>query len=198
LNVARIDQQDMKLHIVESDWREIIKEIYADLFLRAQAHGRILKLEVPDELPKVGIDRVGVTEVVNNLVDNAIKYSPEGGEITIQVTHNEEFVETTVEDRGIGIPDSVIGNLFKKFYRSHRTRAGVSGTGLGLYLCKAIIDAHGGNIWVRSKEGEGSTFGFDLPTYDSIAESIKTGNKDGGGIKRSSHGWIKNHKMYRR
>lgn len=199
LNVARIDQQEMKLHIVKSDWRQTIKEIYSDLFLRAQAHSRVLQLELPDEpLPEVGIDRVSITEVVNNLVDNAIKYSPEGGEIIIRVKVEEGLVETTVEDKGIGIPDSVIGNLFKKFYRSHRTKAGVSGTGLGLYLCKSIIDAHGGNIWVRSRVGEGSTFGFDLPTYNSIAESIKKGEKDGGGIKRSSHGWIKNHKMYRR
>lgn len=198
LNVARIDQQDMKLHIVESDWREIIKDTYADLFLRAQARGRTLKLNMPQELPSVGVDRVSIIEVVSNLVDNAIKYSSEGGEIVIQVKLEEGLVETTVTDKGIGIPDSVMGNLFKKFYRSHRTRAGVSGTGLGLYLCKSIIDAHGGNIWVRSKEGEGSTFGFDLPTYDSIAESLKQGQKDGVGIKRSSHGWIKNHKMYRR
>lgn len=198
LNVARIEQQDMTLHIVEADWLDVIKTAYTDLFLRTKAHGRVLKLDIPKELPSVGVDRVTITEVINNLVDNAIKYSYEGGEININVKLEEGFIQTTIEDHGIGIPDSLVGNLFKKFYRSHRTKTGVSGTGLGLYLCKAILDAHGGNIWVRSKEGEGSIFGFELPTYDSIAQSIKDGNKDGHGIKRTSHGWIKNHSMYRR
>jgi signal transduction histidine kinase len=198
LNVARIDQQSMKLHIVEADWLETVKEAYADLFLRAKARGRLLKLDLPKDLPTVGIDRVSITEVINNLVDNAIKYSSEGGEILISVKEVEGLVETTIQDFGIGMPETVVGNLFKKFYRSHRSRQGVSGTGLGLYLSKSIMDAHGGNIWVRSKEGEGSTFGFDLPTYSSIAESLKKGDNDGKNIKRSSHGWIKNHSMYRR
>jgi len=197
LNVARVDQQIMPLHIVQTDWREVLKESYADLFLRAKAHGRILKLELPETLPPVAVDRISVIEVINNLVDNAIKYSSEGDEILIKAEEHEGLVSTIVADLGIGIPDAVIGNLFKKFYRSHKSRTGVSGTGLGLYLSKAIIDAHGGNIWVKSQVDKGSTFGFDLPTYASIADTLKKGDNDPSAIKRSSHGWIKNHAMYR-
>lgn len=198
LNVARLDQQSMPLHIRESDWREVLKEAYADLFLRAEVRGRTLKLVVPNELSTVAVDRVSIIEVINNLVDNAIKYSPEGGEIVLKAEEHEGLVSTTIEDRGIGIPEAVIGNLFQKFYRSHRSRHGVSGTGLGLYLCKAILDGHGGNIWVRSQVGEGSTFGFDLPTYASIADTLKKGDDGADAIKHSSRGWIKNHAMYRR
>jgi len=198
LNVARLDQQALKLHVIKADWRDIVKEAYAELFLRAQARGRVLKLDMPATISPVGVDRVSVLEVINNLVDNAIKYSDEGGEIIIKVREHDGLVETTVQDFGIGIPQAVVGNLFKKFYRSHKTRRGVSGTGLGLYLSKAITDAHGGNIWVRSTEGQGSTFGFDLPTYDTIADTLKAGDGQGEDIKRSSRGWIKNHAMYRR
>lgn len=198
LNVARVDQRTMQLHLVKSDWQEVIQTAFQELSLRAQARGRILRLELPNQLPSVAVDRVSIVEVLNNLIDNAIKYSSEGGEIIISVKEKEGLVETTVRDFGIGISESVIGNLFKKFYRSHKTRTGVSGTGLGLYLSKVIIDAHGGNIWVSSQEGQGSLFGFDLPTYDTIADSLKKGDNSGQDIKRSSHGWIKNHSMYRR
>lgn len=198
LNVARLDQQTMPLHIRETDWREVLKEAYADLFLRAQVHGRILKLELPVKLSTVAVDRVSIIEVINNLVDNAIKYSNEGGEIVLHTDEHEGLVSTTVVDHGIGIPETVIGNLFKKFYRSHRTSRGVSGTGLGLYLSKVIMDGHGGNIWVRSQVGEGSTFGFDLPTYASIADTLKKGDNNANAIKHTSRGWIKNHAMYRR
>lgn len=198
LNVARVDQSAMTLNIRKCNWPEIITDSYEDLNLRAKAHGRILKLNLPKNIPEVAVDRVSIVEVINNLVDNAIKYSKEGGEIIISVVTHESLVETTVQDFGIGIPEMVVGNLFKKFYRSHRTKTGVSGTGLGLYLSKAIIDAHGGNIWVRSKPGEGAIFGFDLPTFESVADTLEKGDKNGEMIKHTSNGWIKNHSMYRR
>jgi len=196
LNIARIDQEHIQLHIRETDWIEVLKEAYENLQLRAKVHGRVLRLEVPESLPAVAVDRGSILEVINNLVDNAIKYSPEGGQVIISAKAQDSFVSTTVQDFGIGIPKAVIGKLFKKFYRSHRSKQAVTGTGLGLYISKVIVDSHGGNIWVRSKEGEGSTFGFELPTYESVKDAIKKGEADGSVIKRSSHGWIKNHTMY--
>ncbi len=198
LNIARIDQEHMSLHIREAHWQDVVNEAYENLKLRAEIHGRVLKLAVPESLPSIAVDRGSILEVINNLVDNAIKYSLDGGEILITVKHDGDFISTTVKDDGVGIPKSVVGHLFKKFYRSHRTKQSVTGTGLGLYISKVIVDSHGGNIWVRSKEGHGATFGFDLPTYESVADALKKGDNDGQGIKRSSHGWIKNHSMYRR
>jgi two-component system sensor histidine kinase VicK len=88
-----------------------------------------------------------------------------------------------------------MANLFTKFYRDHRNRAQIGGTGLGLYLSKSIITAHGGNIWVKSKEGQGSTFGFTLLPYAKLTEGQKSGNAE---LVRGAHGWIKNHSLYRR
>ncbi len=85
-------------------------------------------------------------------------------------------------------------HLFEKFYRSHRSRNQVGGTGLGLYLSKAIVDAHGGRLWVRSREGQGSTFGFTVQPYTNLADKQKNGDD----ITRGAHGWIKNHSLYSR
>jgi signal transduction histidine kinase len=144
----------------------------------------------------VAVDRVSIYEVISNLVDNAIKYSGASHKIIIHAYCTQDnMVETTVEDFGVGIPLSAMPNLFDKFYRHHRNRAQIGGTGLGLYLCKSIIGAHHGHIWVRSREGEGSTFGFTLQPYASLAADKKSGDN---GIVRSPHGWIKNHSLYRR
>jgi signal transduction histidine kinase len=93
------------------------------------------------------------------------------------------------------MPTNVVSNLFERFYRSHHSKIDVGGTGLGLYLCKSIVEAHGGNIWVRSKEGEGSTFGFTVKPFSAVDEEQKNG--DNTDIVRNAHGWIKNHSLYR-
>lgn len=195
LNVSRLDQNELKLFIKEEDIVKITQQTIEDISLRASAMNRKITLQCPRAVETVAIDKVGVMEVLNNLLDNAIKYSYDGGEITVGIKQQGEQVEVTIQDRGIGMPASVIGNLFKKFYRSHRTKGAVGGTGLGLYLAKAIIDNHGGQLFVSSKEGEGSTFGFLLPTFSSVGSKLEQPEK---GIERSSHGWIKNHAMYRK
>jgi signal transduction histidine kinase len=164
--------------------------------LRAKVRGITLKCQFATDLPPVGVDAISISEVINNLIDNAIKYSGNSKVIEIKTFLNQEgVVETTVQDYGVGIPTAVMPNLFTKFYRDHRNRAQIGGTGLGLYLSKALITAHGGKLWVRSKEGEGSIFGFTLLPYDKLAEAKKAGDMD---ITRSAHGWIKNHSLYRR
>lgn len=197
LNVARIDSDQLVLQLHEEQWPDILKAAIDLMNLRASVRGISLKLTIADGLPSVGADRVSLQEVVGNLIDNAIKYSGSAKEIAINSSLNHEgLVETTIQDWGVGIPTSVMPNLFTKFYRDHRNRAQIGGTGLGLYLCKAIVSAHGGNIWVKSKEGKGSTFGFTLLPYTRLAEAAKNGdNKE---IVRSAHGWIKNHSLYRR
>lgn len=197
LNVARIEGDQLTLHLQEESWADILQAAVDDLRMRAQVRGIELEYTPVTGLPSVGVDRVSIYEVISNLVDNAIKYSGTSKKIIIHSELNAEGeVETTVQDFGVGIPGSIMPNLFAKFYRSHRSRAQVGGTGLGLYLAKAIVDAHGGNIWVRSKEGQGSTFGFTVLPYTKLADEQKNGNnKD---IVRGAHGWIKNHSLYRR
>lgn len=197
LNVARVDNDQLQLQLQESDWQTVLKSAVDGISLRAKVRGINLECTVAPGLPKVGVDSLSIRETINNLIDNAIKYSGNSKVIKIDAHLTKDgLIETTVQDFGLGISTSIIPNLFTKFYRDHRNRAQIGGTGLGLYLCKAIVTAHGGNIWVRSKEGEGSTFGFTLLPFANLTEELKlSGNKE---IVRNAHGWIKNHSLYRR
>ena len=197
LNVARVEEDQLLLHLQEDDWASTLKTSIEGMDMRAKVRGITLKCSIQVGLPTVGVDRLSIREVISNLIDNAIKYS--GDSRTIEIDSHltkEGLVETTVRDYGLGISNNIMANLFTKFYRDHRNRAQIGGTGLGLFLSKAIVDAHGGSIWVTSKEGQGSTFGFTLVPYAQLAEELKqSGNKE---ITRGAHGWIKNHSLYRR
>ena len=197
LNVARVDDDQLELHLSEEDWGAVLKKALEALSLRAKVRGITLHCKIEQDLPTVGADRLSIYEVINNLVDNAIKYSGTSKIIEIDTHRTKDgLVETTVQDFGLGISTSIMPNLFTKFYRDHRNRAQIGGTGLGLYLSKAIITAHGGSLWVRSKPGEGSTFGFTLVPYAQLNEEAKkSGSTD---LVRGAHGWIKNHSLYRR
>lgn len=197
LNVAKIEDNQLTLQLHDEEWKAIVDGVVSDISLRAHVRGIEIKTDIPADLPHVGADRYSIYEVLANLIDNAIKYSGNTKEIIIKSTlTNDGEIETTVQDTGVGIPENVIPHIFDKFYRNHRNRAQIGGTGLGLYLSKAIVTAHGGQIWVRSKEGEGSTFGFTILPFSSLAEEQK--NSDNGDIVRGAHGWIKNHSLYRR
>jgi signal transduction histidine kinase len=196
-NLARIEENALELQLKSENWAEVLNNALNDMEIRAKVRHKELKRKIPDDLPMAAIDRVTMYEVVVNLVENAIKYTHSDEPITVSVqVKDNNWIETTVQDHGIGIPDSLLGHIFDKFYRSHRTSKSVGGTGLGLYISKTIIDAHGGQIWVKTKEGEGSTFGFTIPTFDSVAHQVNS--SDNKAIERSAHGWIKNHTLYRR
>lgn len=196
LNVVRVEEKQLSLHLVEGDWPSILTAASANMQLRAQVLGKIIKFNIQPGLPKVAVDPVSISEVVNNLLDNAVKYSVQSQQIIVTAFLNQEgMVETTVQDFGVGIPGSVLPNLFEKFYRNHRTRAQIGGTGLGLYLTKALVTAHGGQVWVKSKEGEGTTFGFTLKPYSKLADELKHPSSE---LVHQAHGWIKNHSYNRR
>jgi signal transduction histidine kinase len=195
LNVARVEEDQLALKLRSESWPDILKAAVEDLELRARVHGKHIELHVADNLPPIATDRISIHEVINNLVDNAIKYSGKSEKIVINSAVNANgLIETSVQDFGLGIPESVLPQLFQKFHRSHKSSVQVGGTGLGLFLCKALINAHGGNIWVRSKEGEGSIFTFTLLPYDQVSSEQVEGED---GIIRGAHGWIKNHSLYR-
>jgi len=197
LNVARVDDDQLVLQLHEENWRDIVRSAADNMALRAHVRGITIEYSVAPNLPTVGVDRVSILEVINNLVDNAIKYSGNSKKIRLSTyLTSDGMVETTVKDFGVGIPANVMPHLFTKFYRDHHNRAQIGGTGLGLYLSKAIVGAHGGQVWVKSKLGEGSTFGFTLMPYAQLAAEKKL--NDNGEITRSAHGWIKNHSLYRR
>ena len=196
LSVAKVENQQLKVHIEEEDWIKTLTNTVNELKPYVEARGRHIELITPEELPTVAVDRISIYEVISNLIDNAVKYSPDQDTIVVEASLAEDkTIQTTVTDNGIGVPASVIDHLFDKFYRSHRSRENVGGTGLGLFLCKAILEAHGGTIWVRSKEQEGATFGFNLKPFSAMTDTI---NENKPQIVRNSHGWIKNHGAIRR
>lgn len=195
LNVARVEENQLHLKMRKDNWGDIVRKVVGDMELRARVQGLNITYSLPEELPEVAVDKVSMYEVLNNLLDNAIKYTHDNRPIQVAVTVlDENWVETTVTDQGIGIPDNVMKNLFKKFYRSYRSNKSAVGTGLGLYISKSLVNAQGGEIWAKSKEGQGSTFGFTVPTYVSVADKL---NSEDNEIVREAHGWIKNHSLYR-
>ncbi len=197
LKVARLEQGQVLLQLNEENWADIVKATVDNLQLQAQVRGITIKYTVAPNIPPVAVDKVSITEVLNNLIENAIKYSGNGKLITITSSLNSGgMIETIVRDDGVGIPSSVMPHLFEKFHRNHRNQSKIGGTGLGLYLCSALVQAHSGNIWVKSKEGEGAAIGFTIQPYSMVADTLKDShNKD---ITRNAHGWIKNHSLYRR
>lgn len=197
LNTSRYDRRHLKVHLNEDTLSGIYDTIRDDMDLRATAQNRLLSVNFPADLPTIAADRASISEVLGNLIDNAIKYSNEGGAINVTASVKGDFVEISVEDHGIGMPSNVVSNLFQKFYRSHRSRETIAGTGIGLYISKAIIESHGGTIGVRSEDGVGSTFTAALPIYATVAEKLKTDNNNNEGLIEHGNGWIKNHSMYR-
>lgn len=196
LNVAKYDRRHLKLHLTEDRLSHIYETIADDLQLRARTQGKLLDVEIPDDLPTIAADRNSLSEVIANLVDNALKYSREGGHVQVTAQSDGTSVICAIKDHGIGIPSSVMGHLFSKFYRSHRSRTTVSGTGLGLYISKAIIESHGGQISANSLEGEGATFTFTVPTYDSVKDILTADENINASIIHSSSGWIRNHNKF--
>jgi signal transduction histidine kinase len=197
LNTSRYDRRHLKMHLEETSVASVYDTIKDDMQLRANAQNRLLSVTIPEGLPAIAADTASLSEVFGNLIDNAIKYSNEGGAINFSAGVKGDLVEITVEDHGIGMPGNVVSNLFQKFYRSHRSRETVAGTGIGLYISKAIVESHGGNISVRSEEGKGSTFIVSLPTFASVADKLKEGDNSNESFIEQNEGWIKNHSMYR-
>jgi len=197
LNTSRYDRRHLKVHLVEDSVAGVYDMISDDMKLRASSQNRLLSVELPTNLPTIAVDRTSMSEVFGNLIDNAIKYSNEGGVINVTAAVNGDSVDIMVVDHGIGMPESVVSNLFQKFYRSHRSRETVAGTGIGLYISKAIVESHGGTISVRSQDGLGSTFIVSLPIYATVADKLKAGDGNNEGIMNEGKGWIKNHSMYR-
>jgi len=132
--------------------------------LRTQTSVHRFELAFPPDFPPVFADEERISQVLYNLLNNAVKYSPRGGTIRVGGQALDREVLVYVSDEGIGIPKEEQDHLFQRFYRvDSGLRRQTPGVGLGLYLSRAIIEAHGGRIWVESEAGKGATFYFTLP-----------------------------------
>jgi two-component system, OmpR family, phosphate regulon sensor histidine kinase PhoR len=140
------------------------------LRLFAERQGVTFRIEAPPGVALVRGDAARLGQVVVNLVHNAVKFSPDGGEVVIRIANADAEVVTSVEDHGIGIPRSARDRIFERFYKVDRARLRAEaggGTGLGLAISRHVVEQHGGRIWVESEEGRGSTFSFALPAGDT-------------------------------
>jgi signal transduction histidine kinase len=172
LDMSRIEAGTLRVEPEPTDLGPIIQETASEFQMLTHDH-RIEILLAPT-LPLVMADPRRARQILRNLVENAIKYSPQGGSITIAASADANSVQTSVTDQGIGIDPSHLDSVFDRFYQvdSASTRR-VGGSGLGLSICKAIVEAHHGAIWVESQWGRGSTFYFTFPLALSSAESPK-------------------------
>ncbi|HEY0788288.1 MAG TPA: GAF domain-containing sensor histidine kinase, partial [Thermoanaerobaculia bacterium] len=160
LEVSRIGGGKFTIQPQETDLAEITSRVvqrYADT---SEQH---VLLTLEQRLPKVFCDPVRIGQVVENLVSNAVKYSPPSGRIEVSLASQGDRVVLTVRDEGIGIPEPKIPLIFERFYRVEEAGTTVKGTGLGLFITREIVRMHGGAIRAESKVGEGSTFTVELP-----------------------------------
>jgi two-component system phosphate regulon sensor histidine kinase PhoR len=175
LELSRIESGRVPLRLAPLMVSEVIEPPLARLKPQAKRKSQKLKVKLPNDLPYVLVDAARIQQVVGNLVHNAIKYTPENGLITIQARRDiakddgKLYVLISVQDTGEGIPTSEIGRIFERFYKAERARSS-GGTGLGLAIAKHLVEIHGGRIWVKSKEGKGSTFFFTVPAADMANE----------------------------
>jgi PAS domain S-box-containing protein len=173
LDATRIQAGRLELHLVPMELVAMVRRCLARLRLTTQ-HTLTLAVEglASDEpVLLVEADDARLEQVLGNLLSNAIKYSPEGGPITVTVRadHEARLVEVRIRDQGIGIPADQQAQLFQRFARASNVHDHhITGTGLGLYVCRELVEHHGGHIWLESAEGEGATFSFTLPILPTL------------------------------
>jgi two-component system sensor histidine kinase KdpD len=163
--MARLDAGEVELHLEARPIEDVINAALNQCKLTLGA--RVVQVQVPPGLPNVSVDLVRAREALVHLIENANQYSPADRPITITAEAAPDFIVTSVADRGAGIDDLEQNLIFEKFYRGKDQRYLVQGTGMGLPIAKAIIEAHGGTMSLTSQRGQGSVFSFTLPVYRS-------------------------------
>jgi len=165
LSISRLEERKITLNFAPTNIVDTISASISELqplAVRASVKVSFSKPEKP--VPMVVVDGEKISQVLQNIIDNAIKYTPKKGLVEISVKAEAENVVVSVRDNGIGIPKEDLPKMFQRFFRSSNTLALDSkGTGLGLYIAKVIVERHQGKIWVESTEGKGSTFFISLP-----------------------------------
>ncbi len=158
---------ELKLLCQTEDITELIKQTVAGMQAQATAKGLLVSIDLPDKLPPVNIDSHRISQVMRNLLENAVAHTASGDAITVTVRQKDNYLEVAVTDTGQGIPAEDLPNIFERFYRVDKSRArATGGTGLGLTIAKRLIEAHSGKIEAQSEPGKGSRFSFTIPVAE--------------------------------
>lgn len=159
---------ELKLVCQVEDIAELTSKVAGTVRDRAVAKGVSISIDLPDKLPLVNIDAHRISQVLRNLLENAVTHTPKGGTITVTARQQDNYVEVSVSDTGEGIPAEDLPNIFERFYRVDKSRArATGGSGLGLTIAKRLVEAHGGTIEAQSELGKGSCFAFTLPVSET-------------------------------
>ena len=162
LDMSRLESGMLELRKAPTSISKLVQQTAKESQLRAPAYRIVSRRD--KRLPRVKLDAYRIRQVLDNLIENALKYSPEGTEVTIEARRAGPELLLKVTDQGIGIPTEELPTVFDRMYRiEQRTTAQAKGIGLGLAICRGLVEAHGGRIWAESTEGKGSTFTFTLP-----------------------------------
>jgi two-component system phosphate regulon sensor histidine kinase PhoR len=162
IELSRIETGKVKLNEAQFNLNELIENIIGRLNPQAERKQISISAELGKDLPAVRADRERIQQVITNIMHNAIKYTPDSGKIKVKSSKTPEGVTVTFEDTGVGISQADLPHIFERFFKADKSRS-TEGSGLGLAISKHIVQAHNGQIWVKSEEGKGSTFGFSLP-----------------------------------
>jgi PAS domain S-box-containing protein len=172
LDISRIETGRIRLNLEFIHIGAISEEMATSLRGQIEEKGLSLKLDIPEGLPPIYGDHDRVTQILTNLTENAWRYTPSGGQVTVSAQTRGNFLQVSVADTGIGIAPEDQEKIFTRFYRAdHPLVQEVAGTGLGLSIAKSFVEMHGGEIWVESKPGQGSTFSFTLPLAEREQEA---------------------------
>ncbi len=171
LDLARGEIGMLKLNPKRVDVLKLLSHVGSEMSVVASSNGQTLKVELPETLPLPWADEDRIRQITQNLLVNATKFTPEGGTITLRAKEQNGSLVVEVQDTGYGIPEEEQKRLFRPYHRQIGDREHLSGLGLGLALCKNLVQLHGGRIWVVSQEGKGSTFAFSIPINSRVQQS---------------------------
>jgi signal transduction histidine kinase len=164
LELSRLESGDLPLLREETALAPLVSQVLSEIEVARSDCGVVVESELPIDLPPVDADRERVHQVLFNLVDNAVRFTPSGGAVTVSAQRHNGSVEVRVADTGVGIRPEHLPRLFERFYRADPARSREDGgTGIGLAIARSVVEAHGGHIRAESELGEGSVFTFDLP-----------------------------------
>ena len=162
MDFLKIDSKEYKPLFHSIDVASAVSKNIDGMKINAEKKQLNIYFECPEFMPPVNADLMMINRIITNLLDNAIKYTDSGGVISVKVSDTDDSVDIQIMDTGIGIPVQHVSRIFDPFYRVH---CDPEGSGLGLSIVKTMVEAHGGNIWVESIPGKGSSFIFTLPKH---------------------------------